>query len=177
GRARLLGRRDREGDVHPSAVPPLDVNRLAFAAEETDDDSLAQSAPTRGPDRAPEPPSLWTRFRKPTPMPTLESETAATYLRYFRAGVLPQHRLHWSRCWAAYAAGLTGQPLGSATGSSIPPLLLRLYQPPMFLGDIDQDLPAAPLLIIRLARRALALNPEDATAYLHLGQAYLALHE
>jgi hypothetical protein len=175
GRAAIFGW--REGGVHPSAVPPLDVNRLAFAAEETDDDSLALSAPSRGPDRAPEPPSLWKRFLKATPMPTLESETTATYLRYFRAGVLPQHRQRWSRCWAAYAASLTGLPLGSAAGSSIPPLLLRLDQPPLFLGDIDQDLPAVPLLVIRLARRALARNPEDATAYLHLGQAYLALHE
>lgn len=175
GRAAIFGW--REGDVHPSAVPPLEVNRLAFAAEETDDDSLALSAPTRGPDRAPQPLSLWTRFLKPTPMPTLESETAATYLRYFRAGVLPQHRQRWSQCWAAYAAGLTGLPLCSAAGSSIPSLLLRLDQPPLFLGDIDEDLPAVPLLVIRLTRRALALNPEDATAYLHLGQAYLALHE
>jgi tetratricopeptide (TPR) repeat protein len=35
--------------------------------------------------------------------------------------------------------------------------------------------PALPLLTVRAARRALAANPDDANAYLRLGQAYLAL--
>ena len=56
------------------------------------------------------------------------------------------------------------------------PLLVRLYHPRPFLGDPERDLAAPPLLAIRLARRAIAANPEDAVAHLRLGQAYLALH-
>jgi tetratricopeptide (TPR) repeat protein len=56
------------------------------------------------------------------------------------------------------------------------PLLVRLYHPSQLSGDAERDLAAPPLLAIRLARRAIAANPEDASAYLRLGQAYLALH-
>src|SRR5207248_5557810 len=35
--------------------------------------------------------------------------------------------------------------------------------------------PALPLLAVRAARRAVAANPEDANAWLRLGQAYLLL--
>jgi tetratricopeptide (TPR) repeat protein len=45
-----------------------------------------------------------------------------------------------------------------------------------FHGDRgDPQSPALPLLAVRQARRALAVNPDDALAWLHLGQAYLAL--
>ncbi len=39
----------------------------------------------------------------------------------------------------------------------------------------DERSPALPLLAVREARRALAVNPDDAFAWLHLGQAYDAL--
>jgi hypothetical protein len=176
GRAAVFGWRDEQGRSHPVAATPLDVNRLTFAAEK--DEPLIPPAPGPGPRRDPKVRDLWARFRKATPAPAIESDTAAMYLRYFRAGVLPQHRQRWASCWAAYAAGLTGLPLSPASdppGAAIS-LLARLHHPPLFLGDIDRDLPAPPLLAIRLARRALAVNPEDAAAYLRLGQAYLALH-
>ena len=178
GRAAIFGWRDEEGRSHPVGATPLDINRLAFTTAKEDEEPRLSPAPGQGPGRDPQVRDLWARFRKATPPPAIESDTAAMYLRYFRAGVLPQHQQRWTGCWATYAAGLTGLALSPAASPSAGAfaLLLRLHHPPPFLGDIDRDLPAGPLLAVRLARRALATNPDDAAAYLRLGQAYLALH-
>jgi hypothetical protein len=45
---------------------------------------------------------------------------------------------------------------------------------PYFVHLVDRQ-PALPLLAVRAARRAVAVNPEDANAWLRLGQAYLFL--
>jgi hypothetical protein len=173
GRAAIFGWRDEEGRTYPVAVPPLDVNRLAFTAGEKDEGPSLPPTPDHGPGRDPQAPDLWARFSRATLPPAAESDAATLYLRYFRARVLPQHPQRQAGSWAAYAAGLAGLP--AAPGAAAP-LLARLDRPSLFLGDSERDLPAPPLLAVRLARRALAANPEDATAYLRLGQAYLALH-
>jgi hypothetical protein len=106
---------------------------------------------------------------------TRESEAATTYLRYFQDGELPRYQRQWTRQWCAYAATLVAPPPPVTPPLAAVPLLVRLGHPPLFLGDMDRDLPAWPLLAIRAARLALAANPEDANAYLRLGQAYQAL--
>jgi hypothetical protein len=178
GRVAVFGWRAEEGRLHPAAAAPLDVNRLAFTAEKEDEESRVPPAPDQGPGRGPRVRNVWTRYCNATPAPATESDAAAMYLRYFRAGVLPQHQQRWTGGWAAYAASLAGLPLSIGAGPSAGAfaLLVPLYDAPQFLGDIDRDLPAGPLLAIRLARRALAANPEDAAAYLRLGQAYVALY-
>src|SRR5206468_681819 len=44
-----------------------------------------------------------------------------------------------------------------------------------FFAQLVARPPALPLLAVRAARRAVAVNPEDANAWLRLGQAYLLL--
>jgi hypothetical protein len=173
GRATTFGWREESGLTHPVAATPFDANHLAFATSREDGEPVLPPAPGQGPGRDPAVRDLWTRLRKPTRPPTIESEAAGLYLRYFRAGVLPQHRQRWADCWTAYAAGLAGLSPSPPAAVS---LLLRLHRPSLFLGDIDRDLPALPLLSVRLARLGVAANPEDAAAHLRLGQAYLALH-
>jgi hypothetical protein len=173
GRAAIFGWREEAGRTYPVAAAPLDVNRLAFSAGGKDEGPFLPPAPDHGPGRDPQAPDLWARFSRATPPPAVESDAATLYLRYFRARVLPQHPQRLAICWASYAAGLAGLP--AAPGAAVP-LLARLQRPSLFLGDSERDLAAPPLLAVRLARRALAANPEDATAYLRLAQAYLALH-
>jgi hypothetical protein len=73
--------------------------------------------------------------------------------------------------WSAYAGNLTASPPHALS------LMLWLEQSPSFFRNVDEDLPALPLLAIRAARRALAVHPEDANACLCLGQAYRFLWE
>jgi hypothetical protein len=177
GRAALFGWRE-EGRTYPVGAAPLDANRLAFSNPKEDESSAPSSAPGKGPGRDPEARNRWMRFLKAPTLPALDTETAGTYLRLFRARVLPEFRQRLVEGWAALEAGMTGLPLSPAGAPSpaMIPLLVRLYHPSQFLGDTERDLAALPLLVIRHARRAIAANPEDADAHLRLGQAYLALH-
>jgi tetratricopeptide (TPR) repeat protein len=154
----------------------LGVNYLAFAPPGNDDwDS--PPAPSRGPERGPAVPSFWSSLR-PAPPRTWESEAATTYLRYFQEAALPRYSQRWGESWSAFAASMVSlnSPM-TPSPATLAPLLVRLQNPPSFLGDIDRDLPALPLLAVRAVRLALASNPDDANAYLRLGQAYLALWE
>lgn len=176
GRAALFGWRE-EGRTYPVSAAPLDVNRLAFSSPK-EEGSAPSSAPGTGPGRDPETRNLWMRFLKAPTLPTLETETAGTYLRLFRARALPDSRQRLAEARAALAAGMTGlssAPAGAPSPALIP-LLVPLYYPTQFLGDTQRDLAALPLLAIRHARLAIAAHPDDAVAHLRLGQAYLALH-
>ena len=163
GRAAILGWRPEAGCARPVAVPALDGNRLAYL------DSGMPATPGQGPQRDRSRGSLDAADRRFDP--TLETEAAGTYLRYFRAEELPQHQQRAVGRWAAYSAGLTGMP-ATATGL---PVVAGLVDPQRLLGDLDGDLPALPLVTIRLCRTALAADPDDVDAHVRLGQAYLAL--
>src|SRR5207248_3342242 len=77
---------------------------------------------------------------------------------------------------AAQAAGLVGCGGGSDVGGMVGTLAGRLGISPVgFLSLRDQGPAEALLLAVRAARRALAVNPDDAGAYLLLGEAYLRL--
>jgi tetratricopeptide (TPR) repeat protein len=74
-----------------------------------------------------------------------------------------------------FTAALIGQPASRAGLASATAVLCRLRNSHVFMSDADARSPALPLLAIRAARHALAANPNDAIAWLRLGQAYLAL--
>jgi hypothetical protein len=153
----------------------FDANQVAFGADAGDDRGLPP-APDRGPKATAFPRGAWERggwldgcLRRAL-SPSMQSEAATTFLRYFQERVLPHHQRQGFQRWCAYAGNLVAPPPPTAVA-----LVARLGQPPVFPGDEDRDLPAWPLLAIRAARLALASNPDDANTYLRLGQAYQAL--
>lgn len=162
GRITLWGWKD--ACSNPLVMQPFSANRLVFAADEEAKNPL----PPR-PDYVPAGDFL-NRLASRQGSRGPDSEAASTYLHYFQAGVLPPYQRSWRQAWSAYAGSLLAAPPPLAFS-----LLLRLEQSPLFLGDIEKDLPAFPLLAIRAARRALAVDPDDANAYLRLGQAYRLL--
>jgi hypothetical protein len=171
GRAAIFGWTRAGGCSRPLEVPALDGNRLARSDTFT--------APARGPEREPTSAGVWNRFRKPASAPSLNSESAGTYLRYFRINILPRHQARSSRAWAAHAAGIVGT---AGVLPALPPAnavdpMLRLRDPALFLGDPNSELADFPVVAVRLARQAVVEHPDDGTAYLRLGQGYVALHE
>jgi hypothetical protein len=144
---------------------------------------------------------FWVRVIRPPLPPTWESAAASVYLHYFD-DYEPWHgqqRLHTSlRAFAATLAGLPALPdatspptfplaapqvaaplllsgnLLRSPGDAAQRFLVRDQLGPFFARVVERP-PALPLLAIRAGRRAVAVNPEDANAWLRLGQAYLDL--
>lgn len=165
GQALIVGWRD--GDrLLPPEVPVFQADRLAFASSsEPEAEQMIPAAPAHGTAREPRPDDLWSHFGKPIAPSSWQTEAAAVLLYLFeaRAPYEDQKRLGW-------AAALPGLPaLTSGSLDSLMRLLLHMERAP------GQQSPALPLLAVRAARQALADNPDDANAYLHLGQAYLDL--
>ena len=175
GRAALFGCARKVVDYPVGAA--LDVNRLAFSSPKKEEGFAPPfSAPGKVPRTRSGDPQPMDAFPQAPSFPTLETETAGTYLRLFRARVLPDSRRRLAEGWAALAAGMTGLPLAPAVPPSpaLIPLLVRLYHPSQFQGDTQRDWLLRRLLAICHARRAIADNPDNAVAHLRLGQAYLA---
>jgi hypothetical protein len=148
----------------------------------------------------PEPRHWWDAFWRPAPPPTLDRDEAKLLLLHAEAlrhsTATPYRRL------AAWDAAQTAALIGAAAGWSGPTALLdadlrlMLARPlPEAGGGVsplgravlrclqwyalqqDDTPPALLYLAVRAARRAVAVNPEDAQAYLVLGQSYrLLLH-
>jgi hypothetical protein len=171
GLALILGWNDRGRNL-PTDVPVFDADRLAFVAAKPGEESMLPPAPSRGPQRDPRGTDFWSHFAGPVPAPSWESAAAAVLLRYFEGRIPRQHQentMHWQLT-------LIGQPMLSADGpGGVLRLAVAFNQTPFTPGGLSQQPPALPLLAIRAARHALADNPDDATAYLHLGRAYLDL--
>jgi tetratricopeptide (TPR) repeat protein len=181
GQASIVGWRDGDRRL-PPGVPVFDAERLAFTeSSETQREQAVPPAPGQGPGRDPRGDDFWSHFGKPIAPSPWQAESAWTLLQYFeaRAPYEAQKRLHRGLSWTAFLAGLPALPTGSLEG------LLRLavhvelapVDPQDFAEQpqFQQQPPALPLLAVRAARRALADNPDDANAYLHLGRAYLIL--
>jgi tetratricopeptide (TPR) repeat protein len=113
------------------------------------------------------------------------------YLRYFHDSEASQRKQQFRITCAGFAASLAGVPAlpvaapqaaFQVTSSEAlllpqdasPRFLVRGQLGPYFASMVDRS-PALPLLAVRAARRALATNPESASAWLRLGQAYLLL--
>ena len=163
-------RRGRDKD--PLAGQRFDADRLAYGVDGGRD---LPPAPGTGPGRGPRRRPFWAHVGRPEPQPAWESAAATVFLRRFEDQA-PQHtRAIEKRAWATFGTGFAGLPaLPGGPPAALGGILFRLKYPGPFQGETGRP-PALPLLAVRAARRALAANPDDANAYLRLGQAYLVL--
>jgi hypothetical protein len=168
-------------------------NRLAFQPAKD------KKAPQSNPNPDPEPRHWWDAFWKPIPH---SSDTDEARLRLLHAETLKQSSpirlaFEWQANQYAALAGASGgwQGLGGLCDVH---LRLALFRPPMpelspgeeslpaitwqvsalqrkFNLERDYTSPALLYLAVRSARRALAINPDDAEAYWVLGESYLRL--
>jgi tetratricopeptide (TPR) repeat protein len=200
GRIAIFAWKDPEAKSTPSPSPaPLDLERVAFGPE-------AEQAPPAGPETVPPPPrwwEVWWRRRPPTP---LDEETAKLHAIRFEA-MQPQVAFTLSRAWqTAVAAGSVGNALPqgplpncllalnvswSQTYADLfpldgqpparPPDRQRdrdaMYARQVYVRGQDVGPPESLYLGVRAARRALAVNPADADAYVQLGWTYARLRE
>jgi hypothetical protein len=168
GRALVFAWRDGgANDGGKSDMLWFDPARLAFGPQDEAARAALPAAPGDGPGRPPTPAGVRARFLPLAP-PTWESDAAALYLLYFDATAAAQAQARGAELWARHAAGLAGL----AAGPGAPLRLASQLPAPPGLNDRP---PALPLLAVRAARRAVAANPDDADAWLWLGQAYEAL--
>jgi tetratricopeptide (TPR) repeat protein len=174
GQALIVGWED-EGRRLPAGLPAFDAERIAFAPSGGEDVRMLPPAPRHGAPHGPRVADFWSHFGSPVPPPSWETDAAGVLIHYFedRAPRQIQERITRSFGWAA---ALPGRPALSGGALDVP-LRLGVYldRMPPALDDLTQRSPAVPLLTVRAARRALADNPDDGTAYLYLGRAYLAL--
>ncbi|MGH7169055.1 MAG: hypothetical protein ACRELG_02095 [Gemmataceae bacterium] len=159
----------------------------------------AEKAPARWPGRGPQAAEWWQPFVTARPAGSLDRDRAALLLTQFKA-LRPPTLVARGRAWessriaAAAAAGSATLSLGlqqaldlyyfqalhgelplDAKGrlTGLAPLALGLRE--WYFQQRDDAPPELLWLAIRAARRALHDNPDDAHAYLILGQAYLEL--
>jgi tetratricopeptide (TPR) repeat protein len=194
GSLMVFGWRDPSGAADPFRGWQVDLDRLAF--HPTDD----QRAPRRPADRGPAVRPAWEAFWKPARPRPLDQEEATLHL--FHAEALrrlapPRHLALWE---ASASAGLVAAAGGWAGPGALLDAHLRLtflrprvpepgarfdtLPPPdglvyvvqqSFTRQRDDTSAALLYLAVRAARRALAVNPDDAQAYLVLGESYLRL--
>jgi hypothetical protein len=159
-------------DNRPSGALAFDANRAAFVRQE----EAVPAPPADSMPRLPEARSWWQRYLWGTPESTWEADAAAVYLQLFEERAPMQFRQQRRRVLARHAAALAGLPALSAGG--VPPsvaVTMRLVFDDVFLSDLVERPPALPIVAVRAARRAIAIQPEQANAWLWLAQAYLAL--
>jgi hypothetical protein len=163
GTAALFGRRSRSES--PSPWKALDRRREAYHPEPERRAPLDAS-------RMPQPPGPFDPFFRERNDRSAERGEAALHLVYFDLRVERMRADLRTQWLLAQATGLVGsgaarEPAGTAIG-----LALRLSLTALLP---NRGPPEALLLAIRAARRALAANPDDASAFLLLGEAYLRL--
>jgi hypothetical protein len=171
----------------------FDAEQLAFSPPDAKGRREAPLAPEQGPEQLPPRRDFWARLTHPRAAPSWESAAATMYLHYFQDSAAAQRQETWQILWSAYAAGLAGlaaQPSAVTQAAfqlfSARELLFRSEGGPQFLvseqlgpffAPVLERSPALLLLAIRAARQAVAANPDDANAWLRLGQAYLLLRD
>jgi len=177
----------------PGALSALafDAERLAFGPQDERARRALPPAPERGPAQLPQPRDFRARATRLPATPSWESAAATLYLHYAddHEPALRQQQLQSSMSgYAASLAGLAALPAGlpqaafqlvSSGHLLLPPegapsFLVREQLGPFF-AHLVQRSPALPLLAVRAARQAAAADPEDANAWLRLGQAYALL--
>jgi tetratricopeptide (TPR) repeat protein len=171
-----------------------DYNSLAFRPAED------KKAPREAPEREPEVRPWWEAFWKRAPSRPLDQDEATLHL--FHAEALRQsapfrHKIAWEEAHSAalLGASATWAGLGGPVDAYLRLTLLRPVQPgpgsqfgslPVldqqayglqqdFALHRDDTPPSLLFLAVRGARRAIAVNPDDAQAYLVLGESYLRL--
>ncbi|HEX5270565.1 MAG TPA: hypothetical protein VFW33_08775 [Gemmataceae bacterium] len=184
GTAALFGR--NPGGAPSAPWQPYDWRRAAY---DPDPDRRAPPAPPR----PPEPPGTFDAFTRAREAGPGDRGEAALDLIYFDLKA-PAARGRLEAQWVAtraavlLASGAGAGPGGVATRLVMTPLPIDLPAAAprpgptpadeafaVFLGGSDQGPREALLPAVRAARRALAANPDDAGAFLLLGEAYLRL--
>jgi hypothetical protein len=188
GGTALFARRSGSG---PPAWKAFDYRQAAYHPEPN------RRAPRDAP-RAPMPPGRFDGFTRAREDRAPDRAEAALHLMYFDWAAERRGAELGTQWLVAHAAGLIaagpgGEPAGTASA-----LAVRLEMTPLppalsggqeslagraaadaltweFMAAHDRGPPEPLLLAIRAARRALAANPDDAGAFLLLGEAYLRL--
>lgn len=202
GRTAVFGWLDPENPQSSAAIAAMQLenfNRRAFHPAE------AERAPAQWPGRDPDP-QWWDRYLSAAPSRTPETDEATLWLSAFddlRAVYFDRHLRSWTN--AQIAAAIAVASSGDAPAATPMGLVLHnimadyfLLNPrrmtmegapltPMQLSGLQlmnewfmqqDDAPMAlPLMAIRAARRATHVNPDDAYAYLALGEAYVRLSQ
>src|SRR5207245_1190125 len=166
------------------------AEELAFRPREE------KKAPPRPAVRAPQPREWFEAFWKPAPARAADQDEATVYLMHARLrqeSALDRHRSAWlvnqaaamigaARGWSG-TAGLVDarlrltriKPPTPGPGMPEAPELISNAMQMDFVRQRDDAPPAILYLAIRAARRALAINPDNAQAYLVLGESYMRL--
>jgi tetratricopeptide (TPR) repeat protein len=123
----------------------------------------------------------WSAFRKGR-RASWESMAADICLRNYDNRAALDYTEIRNRAHSGYYAGLIGSAApGPAIVMPASNIVFREYLrvigSPVLFGDSIGRPAEWPLLAVRACRRALLANPDDANAYLRLGQAYLALRD
>jgi tetratricopeptide (TPR) repeat protein len=182
----VIFRREQGGEsksLDPLGGLHFDPLTAAYSDPTSDGLQAPAAAPGVGPGRDPNEPGIGAFIGKPPPS-TWESPAASVYLRLFEEGEGGRRAEAVDQYYTTAATGFAGLPgLPAAAGAPTGPMeyatsfLFRMAALDQVLADIDDRPPELPLLAVRAARRAVAVNPDDANAYLRLGQAYLALRD
>lgn len=175
----------------------IDLGRMAF--HPTDD----EKAPATGPGREPAPPDWSDAFTKARAPRSPRTDEAAFYLVRFDQES-PRHKLRGEAAWdaalIASAVGTAACAKGSVVAPyemtqrlqvltahpNVPPEQAASYKPTPaeqlayhfredYLAQQDDGPPGLLYLAVRAARRAVRDNPDDAQAYLVLGECYRRL--
>lgn len=166
GQAVVVGWKGMPG--HPwSPRRFFDAERLAFVVD--------PDATVEAPARLNNPLPWWQSYLVRQDQSTGVADRAAVLLRMFHDGARQQTTLKETPLLAQQAAGLIGVP---ASVKGMPGAIAVVTRWPLEgigFPNAGNQSPALPLLAIRDARRAVAANPSDASAWLVLAQAYLAL--
>ena len=181
GRVAMFAWRDPEAGktTLPPAMKPLRLAERAFSLKTQD------RAPGSLPEGAPAPFYWWDAWWRARPDRLLDADEARQEVMLFQASGPDQiKKIHkaWLPRASSRAAGvvaavspLAGWPPGIANtlGSEI--LFPVMVQERLFFAAHDLGPPAPVYLAIRAARRALHSDPNNAAAYLALGDAYSLL--
>jgi tetratricopeptide (TPR) repeat protein len=195
GRTAIFAWKDPQRPSAAAKLPRLSIREEAYHPSE------AKKAPRDWPGRGPEPPAWWHAFVRGRPAGSPDSDQAALLLLEFELRS-QQHQEQRYVAWdasrvAAAVAALGGPPVLAGTmqqaldlqcfrvDHSPTPVQVNPQKPDMdtlavglrnsYLLEQDDAPPEYLWLAIRAARRALHDNPDDARAYLILGEAYLRL--
>ncbi len=157
----------------PARAGYVDLNQRAFGRDLTEGDK----APAEGPERGPRRQSPWERFLHGPALTPPGLAEAARYLDHFElSSQLWPMRVLAGEQWAYWTAAVGSLGGGGGTVLAAGTMANLTHLPPALRSrGAGHGPPAAPLLAVRAARRAVAANPDLAAAYLELARAYETL--
>jgi hypothetical protein len=175
GKALVFGWKDpRDADAAQALEAlRLDLNRPAFGPDAARLPNVASPERTKS--------TVWSRYLTgPGPRPPQEEE-ARMYLQYYhevtdREGRVAQVAWSWaSKARTVAASGGTPDPLSAVVATILARATDTEVSARVYAGMAELGPPAAPVLAVRAARRAVAANPRDPDCHLTLANAYAVL--